>query len=278
MKIALIYISPNKTTGIITAKLCDELGRFGEIEKINLGDEKFHNIEDIDPAIFKDIDVIGFGSPVFHLRMLKPMDLFIKSKAKEIIKMNPSIRAFIYVTYAGISSGKSLLSAAKDLNKAGYEIIGAFKIVAPHFWSSFENFPEENKVRLIRNFSVELEKRMYDPQSWKTLKQSLKYQSALDKALYPLTKITGKIREMELTIKVDKELCNQCKLCQNECPVGAIAVEGFPEIDKNKCIHCFHRVKICPTNAIKADVEKAKRIVENNKRIIGNEIPQNSIY
>ncbi|MEA3423477.1 MAG: hypothetical protein U9Q80_06770, partial [Bacillota bacterium] len=73
MKIALIYISPNKTTGIITAKLCDELGRFGEIEKINLGDEKFHNIEDIDPAIFKDIDVIGFGSPVFHLRMLKPM-------------------------------------------------------------------------------------------------------------------------------------------------------------------------------------------------------------
>ena len=53
MKIALIYISPNRTTEIITAKLCGELGRFIEIEKINLGKRKFHDIEDIDPSIFK---------------------------------------------------------------------------------------------------------------------------------------------------------------------------------------------------------------------------------
>lgn len=278
MKIAVVYISPNKTTEIITAKLCDELERFGEIKRINLGDKEFHNIDDIDVAIFKDIDIIGFGSPVFHLRLLKPIDRFIKSKAREIIKVNPSISAFVYVTYAGITSGKSLLNAAKDLNKAGFKVLGAFKVVAPHFWSSFDDFPEENKIQLIKNFSVELEKRMNNPLSWKNLKQSLKYRSPLVKILYPATKIIGKIREMEMPIKVNKELCIQCALCQNECPVGAIVVNGFPEIDRNKCIHCFHCVKICPANAIVSDVEKAKKIVEKNRRIVGNEIPQNRIY
>ena len=129
--------------------------------------------------------------PVFHLRLLKPINVFIKSKAKEVIKVNPSISAFIYVTYAGVTSGKSLLNAARDLNNMGYKVLGGFKVVAPHFWSSFDN---------------------------------------------------------------------------------------FPKIDKSKCIHCFHCVNICPKNAITSDIEKAKKIVEKNRRIVGIEIPQNHIY
>jgi len=278
MKIALVYISPNKTTEIITAKLCNELRKFSAIKKVNLGDEKFHNIDDINTTIFKDIDIIGFGSPVFHLRVLKPINVFIKSKAKEIIKVNPSISAFIYVTYSGGTSGKSLLNAAQDLNNMGYKVLGGFKVVAPHFWSSFDNFPEKNKVQLLKCFSTELEKRMNNPPVWKNLKKSLKYQSLLVKIIYPLTKITGKIRELELPIKVDKELCIQCKLCQKECPVVAITVDDFPKIDKSKCIHCFHCVNICPKNAITSDIEKAIKIVEKNRRIVGIEIPQNHIY
>ena len=278
MKIALIYISPNKTTEIITNKLSNELERFSTIKKINLGDKKFHNIDDIDPVIFKDIDIIGFGSPVYHLRMLRPIDLFIKTKTEEIIKINPSICAFIYVTYSGVTSGKSLLNAAKDLNKIGYKVLGAFKVVAPHFWSSFDNFPEKNKAQLINNFSIELEKRNKNPPAWKKLKKSLEYQSLLIKIIYPLTKITGKIRELELPIKVNKDLCIRCKLCQKECPVGAIIVNNFPERIAEKCIHCFHCVKICPKNAITSNIEKAKKIVKKNRRIVGSEMPQNHIY
>ena len=159
-----------------------------------------------------------------------------------------------------------------------YKVLGGFKVVAPHFWSSFDNFPEKNKVQLLKCFSTELEKRMNNPPVWKNLKKSLKYQSLLVKIIYPLTKITGKIRELELPIKVDKELCIQCKLCQKECPVVAITVDDFPKIDKSKCIHCFHCVNICPKNAITSDIEKAIKIVEKNRRIVGIEIPQNHIY
>ena len=200
MKIALLYISPNKTTEIITAKLCDELERFCEVKKINLGNEEFHNIDDIDTSIFNDIDIIGFGSPVFHLRMLKPMDVFIKSKAKEIIEANSSISVFVYITYAGITSGKALLNSAKDLNNMGYKVLGAFKVVAPHLWSSFDNFPEKNKVQLLEKFSIELEKRIKNPPTWENLKRSLKYQSTLVKIIYPLTKITGKIKSPKTPI------------------------------------------------------------------------------
>ena len=45
-------------------------------------------------------------------------------------------------------------------------------------------------------------------------------------------------------------LCTQCGVCAEGCPVGAIDSENSNLIDKEKCITCCACIKNCPQNAI----------------------------
>ena len=43
--------------------------------------------------------------------------------------------------------------------------------------------------------------------------------------------------------------CNQCQICADVCPVGAIDVENSRLIDQAKCITCCACIKNCPQHA-----------------------------
>ena len=51
--------------------------------------------------------------------------------------------------------------------------------------------------------------------------------------------------------QVDPELCSGCGTCLDQCPVGALSMEGdFPQADADTCITCFCCQEICPEKAI----------------------------
>ena len=50
--------------------------------------------------------------------------------------------------------------------------------------------------------------------------------------------------------QVDEVLCTMCGTCADECPAGAITMDGYPVITENKCIVCFCCQEKCPTKAI----------------------------
>ena len=51
--------------------------------------------------------------------------------------------------------------------------------------------------------------------------------------------------------KVDKEKCNGCESCVEECPSEAISmVEDKAEINPDTCTDCGVCVDTCPTEAI----------------------------
>jgi len=51
--------------------------------------------------------------------------------------------------------------------------------------------------------------------------------------------------------KVDKEKCNGCESCVEECPSEAISmVEDKAEIDADACVDCGVCVDTCPAEAI----------------------------
>ena len=51
---------------------------------------------------------------------------------------------------------------------------------------------------------------------------------------------------------IEKEYCTGCKLCEKNCPTGAIRVIGRKaKINSNICDDCYRCVYICPTTAIK---------------------------
>ncbi|MGC8797505.1 MAG: DUF362 domain-containing protein [candidate division WOR-3 bacterium] len=45
--------------------------------------------------------------------------------------------------------------------------------------------------------------------------------------------------------------CIRCGECAANCPVQAIKMNPWPEIDRHTCIRCFCCAEICPTNAMK---------------------------
>ena len=54
-------------------------------------------------------------------------------------------------------------------------------------------------------------------------------------------------------LKVDRDLCTGCGLCEWDCLPGAISTEdGFPKADEN-CFFCGHCEAICPAGAVKLE-------------------------
>lgn len=57
-----------------------------------------------------------------------------------------------------------------------------------------------------------------------------------------------------LTYRIEPELCRDCKLCTQACPVGAIVqgVGKFQVIQEEKCIRCGRCREVCPFGAVSA--------------------------
>jgi uncharacterized protein (DUF362 family)/Pyruvate/2-oxoacid:ferredoxin oxidoreductase delta subunit len=53
-----------------------------------------------------------------------------------------------------------------------------------------------------------------------------------------------------------RELCQQCGMCQTNCPVGAIHTDadGFPVMDYERCIKCMCCDESCPHQAIEQEM------------------------
>ncbi|MFO7892054.1 MAG: 4Fe-4S binding protein [bacterium] len=64
---------------------------------------------------------------------------------------------------------------------------------------------------------------------------------------------------------IDKESCNGCGICVDECPADAIAMdEEQVVIDMAECIRCGVCHSICPQDSVKHDSEKIPELVQNN--------------
>ena len=77
------------------------------------------------------------------------------------------------------------------------------------------------------------------------------------------------------TIHVDQKKCIACKLCEINCPTGAIIVDTekkYAVVDRSLCILCGMCAEVCPVNVIwfSNDYENAaKNIKELKKQLPG---------
>jgi ferredoxin len=64
---------------------------------------------------------------------------------------------------------------------------------------------------------------------------------------------------------VKEEICVGCRVCVEECPVGAISmVENTARIDEQECIRCGRCHEVCPENAVRHDSERIPEEIEAN--------------
>ena len=55
-----------------------------------------------------------------------------------------------------------------------------------------------------------------------------------------------------------EDKCTQCGVCEEHCPVGAIKLKPYPEVNPEKCISCFCCMELCPESALDV-TKKVKR-------------------
>ena len=97
--------------------------------------------------IFRDADIIGIGSPVYHMKIVRPFSDFLDYALPRIKSLNKDAKAFLYLTYGGTTTGKSFMNMVNPLKRNNINIIGGFKVYAPHFWHT-ENYPTMNPLKL----------------------------------------------------------------------------------------------------------------------------------
>ncbi|MDO4975161.1 MAG: 4Fe-4S binding protein [Alphaproteobacteria bacterium] len=71
----------------------------------------------------------------------------------------------------------------------------------------------------------------------------------------PVTKSLTEIKHSEKfreIIKIDKDKCIKCRLCESICPNKSIRLESgkIPMWNKQKCCYCRLCQKVCPKQAI----------------------------
>lgn len=274
MQFKLIYISPNGTTEKTTHVLKNVIEKDGHsVELINLGrGENRGNFGNI-LEIINEADVVGFGAPAYHMDMLEPMKRFFK--AMQSSGQAYQFGAFLYLNYGGITSGKAFSNTALLFESMNIPIIGALKVVAPHFHHP-EPFPSQTTEAFIQAFYEAIQEKDFAAILNDRQKELLSPREKRVNLLYPLVHIIGKKRELPITIKQDT--CKDCGKCVKECPVGAISLKDAAMIDLGKCIHCYHCTVACKLGAVVAPVEKLDKMIQLNKRIIGMENPPDEIY
>jgi len=276
MRTALIFVSPNGTTKLLTEVMAETLCDLGAVTVFDIGRGDFRNLDSVDPDVFGKFDLLGIGSPTYHTRSFKPITRFIQTILPRVPENGTGRSAFVYITYAGIISGRALVNMAQDLHGAGYTTLAGLKITMPHFWDFSRDLPGERARSLLEELPGILRERIANPPEWNEIHESLDYQRPFARRIYPFTRVTGRINRVK--IHIDAELCIKCGLCVKECPVSALTIEPHLQRDGRRCLYCYHCIARCPTKAITSDVEKMKRIVARNTRCAGMEEPSDAIY
>ena len=258
-KALIVYFSPAGSTEHVARVMERKLKEMETpVTAINLGREP--DIPFIIPQLLdaKDNLCLHIGSPVYANHPVPPVMEFISSlpKAHEGFSVP-------FVTWGGATSGIALHVMGGALEEKGYRVLGAAKILAKHslMWACDsplgENHPDEEDDRLAEVLVETTCERFRRGETKGIPLSALRYQRD---QIYEKMKATSleSRRPFFPNRRILQDRCTQCEICSAQCPVEAITLSPFPEFGPG-CILCFNCVRLCPENAIEADLSEVHR-------------------
>lgn len=206
-----------------------------------------------DLADIKERAVIFIGSPVYSSHALPPIMELINRLPKR-----DQVYAVPFATWGGATSALALEEMGAALTAQGYNVIAAAKVLAVHslMWQ-LENpvaagHPDPADDSLIKDLVNAVEENMARVNPKLLPSATLEYQPRVMAA--EMRKLNLQIAKTILPQRtLNKEKCTQCGECEVNCPVAALTLTPWP-VFADSCICCFNCVRLCPENAIAADL------------------------
>lgn len=230
-----VFFSPTGGTKNALELLGSELDN--DFKTIDLTLKKDRDVE----YVFDDCDIVIVSAPVYAGRLPMVQNLFSNLKGN-------NTKAVVMATYGNRHYDDTLVQMKDILSKNGFKVIAGITPIIPHVYSNKlgKNRPDFKDIKVFKEFSYKLNEKLKED-----ILLEIDLPGNKDFEVFE-NKPGGKIEKV-----FKKDLCNDCKMCINECPVSCIGNDGM--IDKNLCINCMKCVAVCKVGArdfIPTDIRK----------------------
>ena len=204
-----------------------------------------------------DADTIGIVFPVYFYNAPKAVkDFFKKLKIKD--------DTYVYlIATMGDTSGNAVANGISILKRQGIHVNAGFEVALPNNSIVFSTKPE--KIDKLMEAGEDTIKNIIE-----SIKTRVNNKLSKNYLYNPIGFIVKShcINNLGFKkMKVDKERCTSCGLCEKICPMNNIQVEGEKISFDNKCEMCFACIHRCPQKAIgykKMKMDKDYQIVNPN--------------
>ncbi len=256
MRVCIVYFSQTGNTQKIAQAIQKQMAKAAE-------DCTLLRLEEADPAVFSNYDLVGFGLPAFYFR--EPIN--VTHFFNDLPDQDPAGRPkpfFFFVTHGGtpgdVYSRIDRLAASR-----GLETLGFFQCLGVDTYPPFADrkpltaygHPDQIDLLQAQTFAIDIIHRAgayLDRGELKKPQIPGNWIARTVAGFFSEQKIRMRMRQHLLPAKnILPEKCTQCGLCVENCPQGIISLNPYPVIDESSCIACYHCHRICPAGAIDCD-------------------------
>ncbi|WP_312428926.1 EFR1 family ferrodoxin [Lacrimispora sp.] len=197
---------------------------------------------------FDSNDLVIVGVPVYAGRVPKFLiDFFTK------IKGNHTPAVFITV-YGNRNYDDALIELKDTFESNGFIGISAGAFIAEHSNTTKvgTNRPDIEDLKTANKFGADIKNKL----------ENLEDMSQLPKLI-----VKGNVPYKERIsvppiVPDTNDACTKCGICAKYCPMGAISINNFKDIDAAKCVRCCSCIKKCPVNAKSINHEVFNKITK----------------
>lgn len=234
----VMYFSPTHTTQSVVNAIAKGFGSVSQEIDLAMRSEINFSLQSSDIAVI--------GVPVYMGRVPK----HAIDKLKKIKGNNTPI--VTVVVYGNRAYDDALLELNNTCIAQGFVVIASGTFIAEHSMNEHiaTGRPNESDLHIAFQLGKQVaESYQYEkPFSNIKVKGNYPYLKPLEFPVYPTA----------------DDRCNNCGLCAEQCPVGAISTDNYKETNKTLCISCMRCVKECSAHARQLQLNNEMRLFLTN--------------